>query len=346
MRTETETGQMTLVWQRNGGRFCSRCQRDLEDPISSDIGIGPVCRGKSNVLFAKSIPANYAFATAVLLGIRAEMLPEAVLPRFEIMKDMLITKASKAQQSNFDVEVIRLDGQDLRNIIKEIDWIMSWKMDPAARKFFIKVVGFLGYVGLAGVLSQEASTSPAVVWFDPTTGSISVQGKFCKSAFFAMKKVPGIKLPKYRMGGLYTAPANQTDKFLEVVQEFYPMWEVKLENGTCSGELSSLDQVRAQAKLWQELNPMPLVSETVPESTAKIKTVCMADGTRWVEFSFPWVSGKTTEMYGMINGLKAQIPFRDRKYNPGTKSWMTRENYKSVVETLLSKLFTVLSSPC
>jgi hypothetical protein len=64
------------------------------------------------------------------------------------------------------------------------------------------------------------------------------------------------------------------------------------------------------------------------------------DAGTWVEVSFPWIFEKKTEMYALVAELKT-IMYRDRKYNPNTKTWMFRAQYQERVQKALEKLFTI-----
>lgn len=326
---------MTLAFRRNQGRYCSRCGAGLEDPASEQRGTGPVCAAKDTVLFARMIPANYAGATAILLGMHSAALPEIVRERFEAMKTKLLNKAEKAQRTNDDPSFLQIQGQDLRPIIKEIDWILSYHMDAQMRRFLVKIVKFLGYVELAGVLGQEASTSPATVTFDPNTGLVSLVGKSCKMGYYAMRGIEGITTPKFRGDTKpYTAPAKAIDKFLEIVQDYWPMYE------------GDLEEIRQTAKQWHmvkgatEAVAHAQAASLSPTATLKVHSLMGFDSGLWVEFSFPWLPGKKTEMYGIVNAIKT-IPWQDRKYNQNTKSWLVRIIYKPKVVAILEPWYKI-----
>lgn len=341
---------MTLAFRRNQGRYCSRCGAGLEDPASEQRGTGPVCAAKDTVLFARMIPANYAGATAILLGMNPIVLPEVVRERFEGMMGKLLKKAEKAQLSNEDSSLLQIQGQDLRPIIKEIDWMLSYHMDAQYRRWLVKIVKFLGYVELAGVLSQEASTSPATVAFDPATGRVSLNGKSCKSGYLAMRSIEGISTPRFRGDTKpYTAPAKAVDKFLEIVQEFWPLYE------------GDLEEIRLAAHQWQALQPteavvaapvpvqavpvpapiqMPPPAPTMPKASLRVMSLMGVDSGLWVEAAFPWLHGKKAEMYGIINSIKT-IPPKDRKYNANTHAWLVRITHKQKLVSILEPWYTI-----
>ena len=62
-------------------RSCSICHRELTDAASVETGVGPVCRSRSNEALAKSFPANFDEAFALVCTARDKGLlvtvPEA-----------------------------------------------------------------------------------------------------------------------------------------------------------------------------------------------------------------------------------------------------------------------------
>lgn len=343
---------MTLAFQRNEARHCSRCGTALEDPASEERGVGPVCAKKDTALFSRTIPANYAGATAVLLAVKAELLPEAVQERYEAMKNKVFARSQRAALVNDDIAAIHLTGQDLRSIIKELDWILSHKMDAQYRRLLVKVVRLLGYVELAGVLSLEASTTGAPIWFQD--GRVYLKGKSCKSGFFAMRDIPGIQVPRYRGAEQpFSAPANQVEKFLEVVRDFWPLYNVVTPQQEAIAD-GTLDTIRQQAQEWlqaqEAANPTPVVvpapaaAPTAPASpVATIRQRTMTTGKlqgEVIQVSFQWLFEKTNQMYALVAKLK-ELPKRERSYDEVNKSWLFLPQHKEKVVEAVSQLFAI-----
>lgn len=328
---------MTLAFGRNRNRHCSRCGRELEDPASEERGVGPICAAKDTVLFARAIPANYAGATAILLGMPyMTALPQEVQAMFLEVRDEVVARAARATSANTDTFAIHLNGQDLRGLIKKLDWMLSHRMPDPSRKHLIMVVRFLGYVEVAAVLSQEASTTPATVAFDETTGKLSLKGKSCKGGFFKIRRIPGSTVPRVRGSEEpYTVPANQADAFLEAVRDFWPLYQ------------GDLEEIRQKAQEWLRTRPVvvapsqPVAASGSPPVSLQMHTLTGYDAGEWMEISFPWIVSKQAEMYALVNDLKAAVPYRDRKYNPQTRSWMFRVSHREAVTVILRRLFTV-----
>lgn len=336
---------MSLAFKRNEQRHCSRCNKGLEDPASEEMGVGPICAKKNVTLLARGIPANYAMATILLLNLSNESFPLECQETFASLVHKVLKKSEGASRANEDFSEIRLDGQDLRAVIKDIDWILSHRLDQDLRGTIIKVVRALGYVELAAVLSQEASTTGAPLWLAPN-GRVYLKGKSCKSGFFAMRKIPGIIVPKFRGSDLpYSAPIAQLEEFLKVVQDFWPLYEVSTsEEVAIPG--ATLATLRQEAQEWVANQPVPhspsIANHDPARPLAKLEMVSLTGSNRgqWLSVSFPWIFEKTKEMYEMINTFK-NITKGDRIYNPNTKSWLFRPQHTELVQKALNTLFTI-----
>jgi len=341
---------MTLAFQRNEHRSCSRCGKWLEDPASEERGVGPVCARKDTALFAKSIPANYAAATAILLNLRPDQLPEVCRARYEALWTNLLQRAEAVARANDDATVLQLRGQDLRPIIKEMDWLLSHRMEEVVRQRLVKVVGYLGYKELAAVLSQEASTTSATVWFHE--GFVYLLGKSCKAGFLAMRQVPGIQVPRYGSNRPYSAPAAQAGRFLENVQNFWPFYVPSQPDGTPIVD-GTLETVLGLAQAWMNRNEITRVPPEVPAATVQapsvpqvpvavmqMRAITEPEVGEWLEVSFPWLFDKTEALYEMIKKFKT-IPKRQRKYDGNTRSWLFKPNHREAVAQAVSPLFTI-----
>ena len=177
-------------------RHCSRCKKELTDPASRECGVGPICRQKDNHLYAKAIQANLPVAGALILGTHLEDLPPDLHKRFEGIRDSFLKKSEKIQKANDDIMAMKLTGADFRDEVRELDYCLSYVMSDTTRERLIKIVDALGYVGLASVLSGNASKSKAKVWFEG--GQVWLSGTACTPGFFEMRKIPGVTTPRYR----------------------------------------------------------------------------------------------------------------------------------------------------
>lgn len=332
---------MSLAFQRNERRRCSRCGLPLEDPASEERGYGPICARKDTHLYAKTIEANYPFAISIIWGMSPENLPEACLPKFNEIRDALLKHSNKAAMASEGGREFELTGEDLRKIIKGLDWILSFRMEEKDRALLVSAVKWLGYNALAAVLSLEASTSSAPLWFKD--GFLYLKGASCKAGFLAMKAIPGIKVPARRGNGEpFSVPAAQAAPFLEAVQNFWPFYVVSDANGQ-PVEGGTIQQLAQEAAQWVESNPMavPSFEELEAAEGADKKPVIIArTNGDWTAFVLPWLKNQNQAMYALIGEIK-KIPVKQRKYNPATKEWTTHASHGEAIKRLLGELFTV-----
>ncbi len=303
---------MTLVTDITP-RHCSRCRRELTDPASRECGVGPICRNKNNHLFAKTIQANVPAASALILGTNAESLPPEVHSCWENLKCRFVNKIEGTEQQSD----IMFTGADFRDCVKDIDYILSFHMSPALRSRMVDIVQHLGYPGLAAVLSNEASLSVAKLWFDD--GRVFMKGRTCKAGFLRMRKIPGIRTPRYRGHQVpYSAPASQFEEFMKVVQKHWPLYEGDVED------------IRQKCRQFVKNNPEAVVQSS-HEQKAQIKL-------RSEDFvvTFPWV--RNAPMYVLINEIKT-IPSKDRYYDPNTKTWYCKMKHFDHVKNALQNVF-------
>jgi len=307
----------------NTFRSCSRCGKELTDPASREAGVGPVCRQKDNHLYAKLIPANIPMAGALVLGIKSDQLHEECSQRWLNVREEFIIKMAKVQQLNEDASIMRLTGADFREEVRDIDWILSYRQSPEMKSHLINVVRYLGYPGLAAVLSGEASKSKAKVWFE--NGRVFLQGTGCTPGWRKMKKIPGIKTPRYRgHKAPYSAPAAHAGDFFDVVIEHWPLHD------------EDLDTLRNQARQWSNNNPQ--LNNSANEEKPPQKNYLASISHRSEDFvlSFPWSNEHDTR--GMITKLK-KIPSNDRSYHPSTKNWLFKPQYLNTVRNIVNQHF-------
>lgn len=315
---------MTRLMTDNTRRHCSRCGQPLTDAASRECGVGPVCRKKDNHLFAKTIPANYAVAVVHLLALgQGDRLHEDACSTFLRMRKTLLKRAEKAAQANDDTTALKLRGQDLRKIVGDLDFLCSFEHhDYSAKTSIVEIVRALGYVGLAGVLAGEASTSPAKVYFK--NGRVYLEGLGNTSGWRTMRKISGITSPRTRGDRTpYSAPAAQIEAFKAAVMRHWPLYE---------GDFADIEQKceAFQRSLSAEL------AEAAQEST--VPTFLATIRIRTADFcvSFPW--RKDRNMSAFLGELKS-IPASGRSYDPPSKAWSFKTEHLDTVKTILAKYY-------
>ena len=291
----------------NTRRHCSRCHDELTDISSREAGVGPVCRKKDNVLLARSIPANYPEALIFALSVNPDLLaPETV----EVWKDAnkrLLARSEHAAQSSTDMFSMSQSGEDLREIIRACDFLCSFEHPSRdVRSYMIQIIRALGYVGLAGVIAGQASTSASKIWFEK--GRVYMTGLGNTSGWQTMKKINGITCPRFRGDrSPYSAPAGSAVAFLEAVQAHWPMYE---------GDVAA---ITAEASTWLEAQPKAILGVSASKPVANTNGAVITLRSEDAVLRFNWV--KNANMFGFMAALKGVCGPKERSYNPATKEW-------------------------
>jgi hypothetical protein len=76
-------------------RHCSRCNLPLTDFSSWERGFGPICAKKDTHLFAKTIPANFAMATAHAMSVKTSNLPKDIVSVWTDLLEIILDKLEK-----------------------------------------------------------------------------------------------------------------------------------------------------------------------------------------------------------------------------------------------------------
>jgi len=295
-------------------------------------GVGSVCAKKDVKLMALAIPANYGQAMIFAMAMHDEMLaPETVEVWHKAYKSLLKC-AEKAANASTDMTVMTQTGNDLREVIRACDFLCSFEHPRAlgggtyinVKNSMVQIIRALGYVGLAGVISGQASTSASKIWFEK--GRVFMTGLGNTSGWQTMKKIPGIVTPRFRGDRApYTAPACSAVAFLAAVQAHWPMYE---------GDVAS---ITAEASTWLQTQPAPvsftvnangtLANTSGPGQSPGASGVQAKPGSgavitlrsEDVVLKFNWVN--SANMYGFMAALKGVCAPKERGYSPATKEW-------------------------
>ena len=305
-------------------RHCSRCNLPLTDFSSWERGFGPICAKKDTHLFAKTIPANFSMATAHAMSVKTNNLPKDIISVWTDLLEIILDKSERANLNSGEM-VFNIAGEDCRLIVRVIDWMNSFVINQVDKNHLIQIVKYLGYPGLSGVLSGISSTGEAELKFE--AGKLSLVGSSNKAGFNAMRVIPGIVIPRYRGQGAYTAPAEQYRPFIAATMEFWPCF---------NGEI---DAIMAQSEEW--LLAHPVMKHEVPVKPAVMRgDKPLATITNRVSdfmVSFEWDKSIS---FNLVASIK-EIPAKDRKYDPASKSWSIKNQYKDRVIGLFNQGYQV-----
>ena len=304
-------------------RHCSRCGDALTDPASMERGVGPVCAKKDTHLFATTIATNFAGATMNVLAINALNLHTDVQPVFIAMRTRLFKRSERASNlAENKGEIFALKGTDCRDVAKQIDWMLSYTTPAMEKGLLIEIVKYLGFLGLASILSGKASTGEAEIKFDAASGKLSLVGSRCKAGWVAMRRIPGVVLPNYRTPREYTVPATEAKAFCATVMEFWPIFKGNIEAvSTEASHWAAANVVKAQAIAK---------ASTMPQASIALRSQDFTVG-------FPWIRGETDRV---VFALKS-IASCDRSYDVVNKVWSFKLAHLARVREILGAVYTV-----
>ena len=293
-----------LLHTDNTARFCSRCGDSLTDPASRECGVGPICRRKDTHLYAKTIAANFGIATIRAMSVVETDLASEVRQDWKAALKRLLKAAEKVANLTDDATIMRRTGADLREVVRACDLICSYaNPGRSVRNTMIDIINACGYVGLAAVISGQASTSPSRVWLE--NGRVYMSGLGNKSGWAAMRQIPGIVTPRNRGDrSPYSAPATEATTFLANVRRFWPMYE---------GDIVAIAN---EAAAWVACNPV--LAERAAASTTPVHAFVATVRTQDFVVKFPWV--RDANMMGFMSQLKT-IPANERSYDAVNRTW-------------------------
>lgn len=304
-------------------RQCSRCGRELVDAASRECGVGPVCRKKDNAIFARQMKADLNRASILFLSLKPEDFHPEVQEKFLVIKPVFMKQLAKAQKLNDDFTRATIEGGDFRQVVDFFDFAMSFSGSYAFRNKLVNIIDHLGYQALAGVLRGDVCMSPAKVYIKDDC--IFLEAKSSKDGWRRMKsEVPGVITPRYRGDKTpYQASVRHAEGFINVCLRHWPFNNANVE------------ELLAEAK--------ETTKTLGPEVKADSRPMAhFATGGLGFKLLMPW-HGTYTEMSGTIDQLK-KINYKDRKYDPASKSWSFKTKHLEQVKKIAAQRYVVHST--
>ena len=169
----TLPGESAVAQHDQAMRRCTRCGRELSDPASLEYGIGPICRGRSNALLARTIPADLNAAATIAKTLRpviatvpqaGKLLLLATLDQIQIAAD-----SSRPQT-------------DWRHAIRAIEIALSFDLDAKIHQALESLTLALGYVALVALWRDEVIKGKAKLKFDLTRGLLVLDSPSARNA--------------------------------------------------------------------------------------------------------------------------------------------------------------------
>ena len=327
-RCKTLAGSYTRSHQ--DCRTCSFCGLRLTDPASWERGIGPICARNSTTIFAKQMKFQGSYALAHLFAIKAEAMPEEIRSFWQtefvpVALDILKVACSSTS-------ALETHGVDLRDLAKVVAWILSYRIDRKTKVSLVNFVKFLGFVGYASVLAGDASTGPATISFNETTGRVELVGSRCNAGMKELRAtIRSVLFPSYTNKSL-SAGAQDAGAFCDLAIQYWPM---------VSGDTK---EIQEKAAKWLEAHPQAVkVAKAVavsaeeaysPQSpVVKPKATFIKKGAMF-SVHLDWAN----EVYAVVGDIKNIVPRKQRKYNSASLQWDIDSSYfDKIVEVVRTK---------
>lgn len=296
-------------------RFCARCGRALTDAASMEVGIGPICRGMDNHLLA--LQFNPDIEKARNLWHKNFAYEEGTGFHEQAWKTVVAVENELALAS---------DGiQDLRKIVKQIEWILSYPTLPEIRERAYATVATLGYVALSNCWKGLSASGQAIVWVEE--GRVFISAPRCKGGTAAMRSLPGRKghtIPKTHpsAGGrafAWSVPFSSFEAFKTAVLSYYP-------NNT--GLVEAQDSIKALEYIGRAKEPSALSPKSAMLFVEKFR-----------------VRMKTPYNENFLNEFRASCPKSWRSWDPIAKEWSVNtppSDYIEALKTLISKYYSLV----
>lgn len=292
-------------------RYCSHCHKALTDAVSLEIGVGPVCRGIENEVLAKTIPVD----EAVTVSTAQRLLLHIGAFAAETQETMMVV---------FQTILSADRPSDLRATVKRLDWCLSFAQTAEVRDLILRLVRGLGYVGLAGILAGQSSTTPATI--TAVAGRIVVKGSKNSYAASLFKKIPGWKFSHPTKE--WSFPATAGTALALAVATAYPATATDVAAVAAVALTQVVPETPASAPTVAA--PAPVA---VPQVVMPVPTMGVEGGKLIVR----------TPFYnpGFVSALKA-LPWPERAWDmpAAPKAWTVDPKHTGFVRELIAIHFT------
>jgi hypothetical protein len=258
-----------------------------------DAGVGPVCRKLDNKLYALKLMPNMPKVLLLLSQLQLEKLPDTA-------RNLVLTQMIPELTASHQWMLATGKPCDFRATVKRVEWVISHDLQDAERHLLIELVESLGFVGLAALWRGEASTGKSLITC--VSGRLVLKAARNKFGRAALKKIPGWRFDS--ISKCWSVPAAAVEQFRTIILTFWPNNE-------------GLDEACLQAQqVLHEASLQVLVQAAEPVQKAPVLSkVTIYPNADQVTVSFPYNAA-------LIEALKAQIPSKNRKWDPIHKMWI------------------------
>ncbi len=313
-------------------RTCAYCGLPLTDSASLQAGVGPVCRGKDNALYAKGIPADLPAAKAAFQAV-VRLISDSGAEVSSYFHSTALPAFEAAMGS---------ETPDFRDAVRALVWIASGS--KALRAKVGPVVSALGYPAVAAMILGMAVSSPATLALIPspfknrpeTLGILNLVGASAPKATKPLRAFGGVKTTTG-----WCFPLANLDTLVQNLPHLYPWLTVEHPEGW-----SGLALARENALAAFKASQTPAVTVTTvvtpaptPAKAPSPVTVTPVGGRPAAKNGTPRAGIRTPYNGGWIVTLKTLVPATNRSYSAADQTWEVDADFLPLVLAELPKFF-------
>jgi hypothetical protein len=313
-------------------RTCAYCGLPLTDSASLQAGVGPVCRGKDNALYAKGIPADLPAAKAAFQAV-VRLISDSGAEVSSYFHSTALPAFEAAMES---------ETPDFRDAVRALVWIASGS--KALRAKVGPVVSALGYPAVAAMILGMAVSSPATLALIPspfknrpeTLGILNLVGASAPKATKPLRAFGGVKTTTG-----WCFPLANLDTLVQNLPHLYPWLTVEHPEGW-----SGLALARENALAAFKASQTPAVTVTTvvtpaptPAKAPSPVTVTPVGGRPAAKNGTPRAGIRTPYNGGWIVTLKTLVPATNRSYSAADQTWEVDADFLPLVLAELPKFF-------
>lgn len=313
-------------------RTCAYCGLPLTDSASLQAGVGPVCRGKDNALYAKGIPADLPAAKAAFQAV-VRLISDSGAEVSSYFHSTALPAFEAAMGS---------ETPDFRDAVRALVWIASGS--KALRAKVGPVVSALGYPAVAAMILGMAVSSPATLALIPTPfknrpetlGVLNLVGASAPKATKPLRAFGGVKTTTG-----WCFPLANLDTLVQNLPHLYPWLTVEHPEGW-----SGLALARENALAAFKASQTPVVTVTTvvtpapaPTTAPSPVTVTPVGGRPAAKNGTPRAGIRTPYNGGWIVTLKTLVPATNRSYSAADQTWEVDADFLPLVLAELPKFF-------
>lgn len=313
-------------------RTCAYCGLPLTDSASLQAGVGPVCRGKDNALYAKGIPADLPAAKAAFQAV-VRLISDSGAEVSSYFHSTALPAFEAALES---------ETPDFRDAVRALVWIASGSKELRAKVG--PVVSALGYPAVAAMILGMAVSSPATLTLvttpfknrPETLGILNLVGASAPKATKPLRAFGGVKTTTG-----WCFPLANLDTLVQNLPHLYPWLTVEHPEGW-----SGLALARENALAAFKASQTPAVTVTTvvtpapaPTTAPSPVTVTPVGGRPAAKNGTPRAGIRTPYNGGWIVTLKTLVPATNRSYSAADQTWEVDADFLPLVLAELPKFF-------